>query len=208
MIRLSSAIAIAGLALFSPFIGASPLMTVLHQGAVDPGAPAAAAMLQGFTACNPVEALPRTLFEQNGVKFISADAAAGVALAGNGLRDRRYLVLAPKPKQSEINGDQRYETIGASYRLSRPVQIAPNVRIVAVGQSVSFQTGLRPFLTVAYTFDSPISKVRPILEGLAGKALRNTLDFSRATPDQVGFEFDEDAGLDSAHTLNCIRLPE
>lgn len=207
-LRHGALAAIAGLLMLPAVVMSSPLTTALQPRGANPGSAAAAEIVAGFAACNPVAALPQSVFTPLGVKYLTPAEAASVPLAGNGLKNRNLLLLRASANGHSAKSGGKYRVWSGMYVLANPLVVSNGIKLLAVGEEVSFESGPRPELSVSFRFNRPLSEVRPVLERIAGRPLRGSLDFSRIDPAQVGYEFDMVAGLAETREMKCIRMPE
>lgn len=98
-----------------------------------------------------------------------------------------------------------YRAPGGKYKIAKKLHIGGNVRIIAVTSEVDKGNPSHPIVRVRYTFDRPVEQALPLLEELAGRSMRDPIDYSQISASHVEFDPDADG---TGYSLQCERYAE
>lgn len=183
----------------------SPMMTVLRHGH---GAGFASEevklMLQGFVACQPQEALPRSILVPLGVKFLEGQGN-DIQFAYPGLFTHPDLLLLAgnDPASMETTDDGRYLFYGGQYRLKEIVIASAPIALIKVGQVLSVSPP-RARIGITYTFNQDSRFIVPWLESRFHVPIQSRVGHlppsSTATSENVWYTLPDDG-----QSVTCWR---
>lgn len=169
---------------------------ILHE------APDVASMLlNGFSACNPAEALQEQVFVGRGVKYLPEGVTPKLT----------YPELLPDPSMLRVLTNQQdtivqgaYLSYSAGYVLTRPVLIDQMVAIIAI-KTIANVAPPRAMFVVGYRFNVDVTQVTRHLDAQYGMGIAQRLvpklPLSAGT-NEVWFKVDR-----KENTIFCFRYP-